>query len=511
MGRPGPRRATTISSARRSLRALVAVALGATALAGCGSDGPSAASTHASASASAGAAGAGAAGAGARASATGAGAAGAGTSAAIRSGSTSTGPSAGDPTTAAATVTQSNSTATDADPGGAQRSPALRHLQAVLVHDMGPEGAASGLLVDDITSGATLFTSHAAVGRPPASVEKIYTTIASDTLLGPDATFPTVVLGSGHLGPGGVWHGDLYLRGDGDPTLGDGTFNRVDEDGYGPTAAELVAQLRHDGIRRVSGEVIGDESRFDTRRGGPLTGFQADVGDYFGQMSALVYDHGATVGKLSPAAFAARELVLTMRGAGIHAKADGRTGVTPSDARGLATVSSPPLAVLLRLMDVPSDDLIADLLTKQIGYSFNGQGTLTAGAAQIQSLIESRFGLHPTIHDGSGLDKADRSSPDTIVTLLRDVWHTPAGRLLVASLPVVGRTGTVQTIGVKTAAQGRCVAKTGTLDNVTNLAGYCHALDGHVLAFAVLIDGPGNWTALQAISKIVGAIAGYSG
>ncbi len=390
-----------------------------------------------------------------------------------------------------------------------QRSPALRHLQAVLVGIMRSQGPQTGLLVDDMTAGTTLFAQRATVGRPPASVEKLYTTVASDVLLGPQAMFPTDLLGTGHLGPGGVWHGNLFLRGDGDPTFGDGTFNRLDEDGYGPTAAQLVAQLHHDGIRTVTGLVFGDESRFDTRRGGPLTHYQPDVGDYFGQLSALVYDHGATTGNLSPAAFAARELVLTMHSQGISARAAARTGITPSSAVSLAHVMSPPLSVLLRLMDVPSDDLIADLLAKQLGYSFNGQGTLMAGAQQVEHLIESRYGIDPTIHDGSGLDKADRSSPANVVSLLRDVFGTPVGRVLWSSLPVVGVSGTVQTIGVHTPAQGHCVAKTGTLNNVTNLAGYCHAVGGHLLIFAVFIDGPGNWEALEAISRIVGVIAGY--
>ncbi len=390
-----------------------------------------------------------------------------------------------------------------------QRSPALRHLQAVLVGIMRSQGPQTGLLVDDTTAGATLFAQRATVGRPPASVEKLYTTVASDLLLGSQAAFPTDILGTGHLGPGGVWHGNLFLRGDGDPTFGDGTFNRVDEDGYGPTAAQLVAQLHHDGIRTVTGLVFGDESRFDTRRGGPFTHYQPDVGDYFGELSALVYDHGATTGKLSPAAFAARELVLTMHGQGISARAAARTGVTPSSAVSLARVMSPPLSVLLRLMDVPSDDLIADLLAKQLGYSFNGQGTLTAGAEQVEHLIQSRFGIDPTIHDGSGLDKADRSSPANVVSLLRDVLGTAVGRVLWSSLPVVGESGTVQTISLHTPAQGHCVAKTGTLNNVTNLAGYCHAVGGHQLVFAVFIDGPGNWEALEAISRVVGAIAAY--
>jgi D-alanyl-D-alanine carboxypeptidase/D-alanyl-D-alanine-endopeptidase (penicillin-binding protein 4) len=414
-----------------------------------------------------------------------------------------------DPRAAGARRATGAKPAPDGDGAGTARSAALAHLQAVLVGEMAPEGDQSGLLVYDMSAHATLFTRSADVGRPPASVEKLYTTIATDTLLGPGATFPTDVLGTGHLGPGGIWHGNLYLRGDGDPTFGDGTFNHIDEDGYGPTAAQLAAQLRSGGIRIVTGEVVGDESRFDGLRGGPLTDYQPDLPDYGGELSALVYDHGATAANLSPAAFAARELVLTMQGAGIRAKADPHAGIAPLDARGLASVSSPPVSVLLRLMDIPSDDLFADLLAKQLGYDFDGRGTLTEGAQQIGHLIASRYGLHPTILDGSGLDKADRSSPAQVVALLRDAWGTPAGEVLASSLPVVGKSGTVQTLGVHSAAQGHCVAKTGTLNYVTNLAGYCHALGGHLLAFAVLIDGPGNWTALEAISRIVGDIAAY--
>ncbi len=414
-------------------------------------------------------------------------------------------------TTASASTTASVGEAPDSvnDAATAAPSPGLLHLQGALVKSLRPAAAQTGALVYDLTADAKLFALHANVGRPPASLEKLYTTIAAATLLGRQTTFPTQVLGSGHLGPHGVWYGNLYLRGDGDPTFGDGTFNRIDEDGYGPTAAQLVAQLRHDGIRRVTGEVIGDESRFDRDRGGPATDNQPDVPDYFGELSALVYDHGATTGKLSPAAFAARELVLTMRAAGISARTALGSGRTPQDAQGLATVNSPPLSVLLRLMDVPSDDLFADLLAKQLGYRFASSGTLAAGAQQIDGVIAGGYGLHPTILDGSGLDKSDRSSPTQLVTLLSDVWPTSVGQLLAASLPVVGESGTVQTIGVHTAAQGRCIAKTGTLNYVTNLAGYCHARGGHLLVFAVFIDGPGNWTALQTMNSIVGAIAAY--
>ncbi len=316
------------------------------------------------------------------------------------------------------------------------------------------------------------------------------------------------MLGDGHLGPLGVWHGDLYLRGGGDPTLGDGAFNRDWEEGYGPTANDLVAQLQQAGIRRVTGRVVGDGTLFDSLRGGPATAYGADIPDFGGQLAGLTYDHGSTTKGLSPPAFAAKELVLTMHGAHIRARAARRTGPAPAGAQQLAEVRSPPLSVLLRLMDVPSDDLFAEMLTKQLGVQFGTGGSIQAGAKVISEMISS-FGLRPSIVDGSGLSRSDRSSPSQVVALLRMMWNTPMGHVLQASLPVVGVNGTVRRIAVHTVAQGRCMAKTGTLNFVTNLAGYCTARNHHTLAFALMIDGPANWSAIELFDQMVPAIARY--
>jgi D-alanyl-D-alanine carboxypeptidase/D-alanyl-D-alanine-endopeptidase (penicillin-binding protein 4) len=339
-------------------------------------------------------------------------------------------------------------------------------------------------------------------------VEKLYTTVAVLSKLGPDARLTTTVVGAGHLGPGGVWHGNLYLVGGGDPTLGDGAFNRVWEHGFGPTANDLVAQLRHAGIHRVTGWVIGDAALFDGLRGGPATGYAPDVGDFGGQLSALAYDHGSTFKKLNPGAFAAKELVLTMHGAGIGARPLNRTLPAPPGTKTLASVTSPPMSVMLKLMDVPSDDFFAEMFTKQLGVRFGGSGSIQAGAHVIEQVVNS-FDVHPTIVDGSGLSRLDSSSPGQIVALLRTMWNTPMGRTLSASLPVVGVNGTVQNIAAHTVAQGRCIAKTGTLNYVTNLAGYCTTRDHHVLAFALMIDGPSNWTAYQLLDRMAPAIARY--
>ena len=387
-------------------------------------------------------------------------------------------------------------------------TPAEDKLEAVLGKWLHVAGPSTGALVFDLSDATELYGAHPGYGRPPASVEKLWTTAAVLSRLGPDARLDTTVLGTGHLSRG-VWHGNLYLHGGGDPTFGDSGFNQVWNQGYGPTPNQLIAQLRRLGIRRVTGRVFGDESLFDHRRGGLITDYKADNDDLGGQLSALTYDHGTVMPHYNPATFAAHEFVLTMRAMGVQAVADRHDGTAPQDAQLLATVASPPMSVMLRLMNVPSDDLFAELFAKQLGLRYGHGGTITSGAHVIAQTIASNYGLRPTIFDGSGLGRQDRSSPEQIVQLLTELWHTRLGDQLAATLPTAGVNGTVQSIGFKTAAAGHCIAKTGSLDNVSNLAGYCSARGDQQLAFAFFIDGPENSTGFWLESKMLAAIARY--
>jgi D-alanyl-D-alanine carboxypeptidase/D-alanyl-D-alanine-endopeptidase (penicillin-binding protein 4) len=394
---------------------------------------------------------------------------------------------------------------------GGRRPPVTEaevRLQQALTKSLRAGGPQTGALVYDLDAKSELFALHPTVGRPPASVEKLWTTAAVLDRLGPDTRLHTMILGSGSARRG-VWHGDLYLRGGGDPTFGDQSFNQYWNHGDGPTPNQLVSQLTGHGIHRVTGHVYADESLFDRRRGGLMTNYAQDIPDFAGQLSALTYDHGTALKHYSPATFAAHQLVMTMRGAGIRAKASTHDRRAPDGAHLLAIVSSPPMSDMLRLMDVPSDDLFAELFTKQLGVLFGTGGTIPDGAGVISKTIADDYGLHPRILDGSGLGRKDRSSPLDIVDLLREIYRTRVGRELEAALPTVGKQGTVLGIGVKTPASGNCVAKTGTLNQVTNLAGYCRARDHHTLAFAFFIDGPFNGEADMLESKMVGSVAGY--
>ena len=57
------------------------------------------------------------------------------------------------------------------------------------------------------------------------------------------------------------------------------------------------------------------------------------------------------------------------------------------------------------------------------------------------------------------------------------------------SLAVAGKTGTLSDRMRRTTAKGRCRAKTGTLNGVSNLAGYCTSRAGARVAFAFLMNG----------------------
>ena len=78
---------------------------------------------------------------------------------------------------------------------------------------------------------------------------------------------------------------------------------------------------------------------------------------------------------------------------------------------------------------------------------------------------------------------------------------------LLAALPVAGRSGTLAFRMRRTAAQDRCQAKTGTLSNVSALAGYCSAANGHLLAFAFIENLVYTPSAKAAEDRLVVALA----
>lgn len=386
-------------------------------------------------------------------------------------------------------------------------------LRGRLNRAMATVGRSSGAYVYDLSAKRPLYGLRSTVTRSPASVEKLYTTSTALTRFGLNATLDTTVLGAGKLDDAGVYQGDLYLRGGGDPTYGSYAVSHP-QYGTGATVGQLSDALAlATGITAVHGSVLGDESLFDSRRGGPTTHFAPDV--EIGELSGLAFDRGAVsergLGSApDPASFAALALAGQLRSSDIPVSGVSRRGVTPTATPVQASVASPPMRTLVMLTNRPSDNFFAETLLKDLGARFGGQGSTAAGAAVVRRQL-THYGLYPRVHDGSGLDRADHTSPRDVVALFRALQGSEVGGALVDSLAVAGRSGTLEHRLRGTAAQGRCRAKTGSLIDVSALAGICAGADGHELAFAFLMNRVSVDSARAAQDAMAQALVAYRG
>ena len=385
-------------------------------------------------------------------------------------------------------------------------------MQSDLANQLRLAGPADGAYVYDLTAKQPLFSERASKLRPPASVEKLYTATTALERMGPAAQLSTTVYGTGRLAPGGVWEGNIYLRGGGDPTFGSSSFIRSHYDGIGASVSTLVTQLVHtDGIHRITGSVYGDESWFDSLRGEPSSDYAPDP-FLEGTLSGLAFNRGESGsegGPHAPAAYAAHELLADLHGTDVSIAGHSGAATTPAGATQLAQVQSPTLTQLLGLMLPPSDNFFAETLVKDLGALYGGAGTTSAGAAVVRQTIGSLLGIHPQVVDGSGLSEADKTSPYQVADLLVELASTPIGPVLRDSMAVAGETGTLALRMRATGAAGRCQGKTGTLTGVSNLVGYCNAADGHTLVFAIFTDGIPTETAHVFQDHMTITVAAY--
>lgn len=127
-----------------------------------------------------------------------------------------------------------------------------------------------GVLVQNMTTGEVLDEHRSEYVIPPASVMKLLTTGAALELLGPDFRFTTTLEYSGTL-EAGVLHGDLYIRGGCDPSLGDGRQSFLNQ---------WVREIRAAGIQRIEGQIVADMGLLDGDAVNPAW-LMEDVGNYY--------------------------------------------------------------------------------------------------------------------------------------------------------------------------------------------------------------------------------------
>jgi D-alanyl-D-alanine carboxypeptidase/D-alanyl-D-alanine-endopeptidase (penicillin-binding protein 4) len=417
-----------------------------------------------------------------------------------------------------------------------------------------PAGTAVGYLLIDLETGQELAELNPDLPLIPASTAKLATAVAALDVLGPEHRFRTELLARGVI-EGGVLHGDLILRGGGDPSL-----DVADLLG-------LAVRLETAGVREVHGRFLIDDTALP--RFSEIAPTQPPEADYNPGIGALsvgfnrvrvawwggggigavalppLYEarfEAAPPGMLPPGGVAlksnderavvwrvadrgrrAQVAELPVKDPGLHAAyvfrqlagAQGISlgppvrGATPADAALLAGHASAPLRYLVQDMLVHSNNMMAELIglsaAQRLGDTWAGLNV--AGDLLLRHLA----GLMPEVDwrgaalgNLSGLDGGARLTPRQLAAIARYGWRTDA---LPALLPGGGWSGTLTRRFAGTGQALRVWAKTGTLNYGSALAGYLFPMTERPAVFVTMVADTGAREAYDALLPYPGPAA----
>lgn len=166
-----------------------------------------------------------------------------------------------------------------------------------------PEFAASRVAVKvaSLDTGRVIFEQDARKWMQPASNMKLFTVAAALDRLTPDYRFITSVYAPARPDAAGTVRGDLVVYGRGDPSFAV-RFNPEGNTDYALAIDALAADIQAGGVRRVEGDLVGDESYFT---GAPVpAGWEwDDLQWYYGaEVSALTVNDNAVDLSVKPGA-----------------------------------------------------------------------------------------------------------------------------------------------------------------------------------------------------------------
>jgi len=427
-------------------------------------------------------------------------------------------------------------------------------LNALNQHNLDPAGLS--VWVQALDAESPLLAHHAEVPRNPASVIKLLTTYAGLELLGPNYTWRTEAYPLGRL-QDGVLHGDLVLKGYGDPFLT-------------PEAFWTVLRGLHDrGVRDITGDLVLDRSFFAPAALDPgafdgqadraynavpdalLLNFKAiqfslrpDNGAVqviaspnpanlpinnglqlvggrcqLDQLNFSVSTTGVNFSGRYPSACGETALLRTVlpaeqlaygvfrdvwQGMGGSLGGSLREGRVANHAAPLFTRYSPTLAEVIRGMNKFSNNVMTRQLLLTLGAELDSPpGTEAKGRAVIERWLQQQGLAMPelVVDNGAGLSRHTRISARNLGRLLQHAANSRFFPELQASMPLLGIDGTVSRRFRNHALTGQARLKTGTLRDVRSVAGYMRTASGRDYVVVMLHNAPGvQWgvgTAVQ--------------
>jgi len=292
---------------------------------------------------------------------------------------------------------------------------------------------------------------------PAASITKVATSLAALKTWGPNHQFETLVGATGPIN-NGVLHGDLVIQGGGDPFF-------VWEE-----AIALGNSLNRMGIKQITGNLVISGNfamnyKTNSLQAGQLLQQAIDATTWSREATAqyLTMPQGtprpqvAIAGTVQVASLPNPKQILLMR----H--------------------RSLPLSEILKEMNIYSNNEMSEMLAQNLG-----------GAQVVQSTAATAAGVPPQeiqLVNGSGLGVENRISPRAACAMLMAIQRELLpSQLSVADLfPVSGRDrrGTMEARRIPQAA----VIKTGTLRDVSALAGVMPTRDRGLVWFAIINRG----------------------
>ncbi|NJO77407.1 MAG: D-alanyl-D-alanine carboxypeptidase [Cyanobacteria bacterium RM1_2_2] len=310
------------------------------------------------------------------------------------------------------------------------------------------------------TSNQVLVEHQGTVPLSAASLTKIATTFATLTRLGPNHQFETIFSTTAPI-QDGVVAGDLIVQGGGDPLF-------VWEEGIAVGNA-----LNQAGIRQVKGNLIVTGNfvmNFEEDRQSSANALKQalDANLWSGEIEA---QHQ----KLPPGT--ARPQVLIQGSVQI--------GGSSSSANLLPVLrhQSMPLVDLLKAMNVYSNNVMSQMLADAVG----GASAVTRQVVELTKISPSEISLI----NGSGLGMENRLSPRAATTILVATQrYLQARQFTIADVyPILGRD--VGTLEGRQTPIGT-VVKTGTLNEVSALAGVLPTRDRGLVWFTIINLGGGD-------------------
>jgi len=396
-------------------------------------------------------------------------------------------------------------------------------------------------------NGKVVASLNAHKTRTPASVIKVLTTYSALLKFGFNYRIQTKFYTKGKIS-GGVLHGDLFVKGYGDPTLGNDDL------------AKISSYIRAEGINTINGNIVIDRSFFKVGNRNNSGFDQHLYSPYNAMPDAMMFNERVSTVSVTPKRNAVhkktvdgsykvvnklqrvnkpckgryswpsvkidntqaipsfilkgkiskrcgkREIkkVITkpynsfyyalkeqLRKDGVKVGGTMKLQVVPKDAKELFSYNSDSLETIISKTSKKSNNLYARHLLLYLGAKLYGApATLKKGRDAITTILRHKGALGDgvlRIDNGSGLSRVSKMNAQLLAEMFDDAYDR-YGQRWMDTLSIAGVDGTIKRRFRHTAVKKRAWMKTGTLKRVKNIGGYVKNKAGKYYTAVILIN-----------------------